>query len=84
MSSKLSKHPAPPSKPLFLSNILSESIPSIDDLESWLESLGKLKSKHSERLKYTLKNLHASDEEIRRIRERERGKHKVKPESDCT
>jgi hypothetical protein len=86
MSSKLSKLPAPPTRPPFLSDILSESVPLTDELEYRLESLEKLKSKHSERLKHVAKNLHASEEEIRRIRGREKGKHneRIKREPDRT
>ena len=84
MPSKLSNLKQPPSKPPFLSDIASESIPLTDELESRLELLEHLKSKHSERSKHALENLRASEEKIRRIRDREKGKNKVKHESDRT
>jgi hypothetical protein len=87
MPSKLSKHPAPPAPPSFLSAVQPETIPWTDELEFRLEALKKMKSKHSERAKYAVENLRASIEEISRIRERERGKakavEKVKRERDC-
>jgi hypothetical protein len=42
-----------------------------------LEALIKLKSKHLERLKFARETSRAGEEEIRRIKEREKGRVKV-------
>lgn len=84
MPYKLSNPPSPPS---FLSVTQPEAVPHIDTLEHWRDALEKLKSKHIERLGHAVENLRASDDELRRIKDREKGKSKVlekiKRERDC-
>jgi hypothetical protein len=88
MPSKLSKHLSPPNAPDFLSHDQPDSIPGIYDLEVRLEALEKMKLKHLERKKQAQENLRAGEEEIRRIKEREKGKskavEKIKHERNCT
>jgi hypothetical protein len=71
MPSKLAKHP-PPSAPLFLSVTQPEAIPWTDVLESWRDALQKLRPKHVDRSQRAAENLRASEEEIERIKEREK------------
>jgi hypothetical protein len=84
MSSKLSKHPAPPTPPSFVLSFQPETIPWTDKLESQLEALMKLRLKHLERAKYAVEN----SEDIGRIKDREKSMAKavgkIKCERDCT
>jgi transcriptional adapter 3 len=88
MPSKLSAHQPPPHAPDFLYNVeLDSTLLATDELELRLEALRKLKLKHLERSKHAAENLRASEDEIRRIREKEKGKskaiEKIKRERDC-
>jgi transcriptional adapter 3 len=88
MPSKVSKLPSPPHVPEFLTVDQPEFIPSTSELDMRLEVLEKIKLKHMERKKHADENLRASEEEIRKIKEREKGKskavEKIKHERDCT
>lgn len=87
MPSKLSRHPSPPKPPDFLLVSQPEAVPWIDELELRYDALLKLKSKHLERARHAMDNMRASEEEIKRIKDREKGKaraiEKIKRERDC-
>lgn len=87
MPSKLIRHPSPPRAPSFLSSVQPDAVPGTEELQARLEALQKLRIKHLEKSKHAADNLRASEEEIRRIKEREKGKNKaiekIKRERDC-
>ena len=88
MPSKLLRLSHPPKAPDFLSHGQPDSIPGIYDLELRLEALETMRLEHIERKKQAQENLRAGEEEIRRIKEREKGKskavEKIKHERNCT
>lgn len=88
MPSKLSKQPSPPPPPAFLLAAQPEVVPYTDELEARYEALVRLKSKQVERSKLAAENIRACEEDIKRIKERERAKvravEKIKRERDCT